>query len=64
MGVGTHLGARPNNSGTVKMPPMLFPVVALAVLCLYSDGSVEIKEPGPIGRADSQPHGVGSHLEI
>jgi len=46
------------------MPPMLFPVMALAVLCLYSDGSVETKEPGLIGRADSLPHGVGSHLEI
>lgn len=31
------------------MPPMLFPVVALAVLCLYSDGFVETKEPGLIG---------------
>ena len=46
------------------MPPILFPVVALAVLCLYSDGSVETKEPDPIGRADSFPHGVASHLEI
>ena len=63
MGVDTHPGARPDNSRTVRCA-MLFPVVALAVLCLYSDGSVETKEPGPIGRAYSLPHGVGAHLEI
>lgn len=39
---------------------MLFPVVALAVLCLYSDGSVETKEPGPIGRPPRSGFALGN----